>query len=444
MPPPEGAEPIFLSLAMANPLLQKLSAPDLRSLLRAGTIVDRTSGEALLRQGSSSDAAYLLIEGEVDVLVETAYGSVHLARLDRGAVVGEIGVFTGVPRTASVVARDIVRALRFDGAHLISLGARNAAFLQAIMSRFGQQVSTFNHALGFYTNALTAIEQDTFDLQLLDDLMRPPAEFANFAETFRRMARQVVLRRDQRKEMANASAIQHAFLPEPLQATETAIPIDLHARMVSAKEIGGDLYDFFLLDPDRLAITIGDVCGKGVPAALFMAVTQSVLRLVMRQSGSLADNIRSANELIIPLNRESLFTTAFCGILDLRTGLLTYCNCGHNAPLLSRSGEEELARLERTGPPLGMIPNAPYVTRELVLIPDDCLVLFTDGITEAFDAADRVFGEPRLARSIGESRDCSASDIVERIFDAVRAFAGGAPQSDDMTCFALRYGRLGA
>jgi phosphoserine phosphatase RsbU/P len=429
----------FLSIATANPLLGQLSEHELQSLLACSAVVAIASGERLVRQGAASEDAYLLVEGEVDVLVETAYGSVQLATLGTGAMVGEVGAFTDVSRTATVVARGPIRAVRFTRDDLISAGARSPAFLRSIMIKLGQYITTFNNALGFYTNALNAIEQETFDLRLLDDLMQPTPELVNFAETFRRMARQVVLRQEHREEMANAAAIQRAFLPEFL-LTNSGAKIDLHAEMVPAKEVGGDLYDFFLIDERRLAITIADVCGKGIPASLFMAVTQSVLRLVLRQVGELADHIRAANELLISFNKETLFATLFCGVLNLTTGALTFCNCGHNAPLILRKGEESLQRLTGTGPPLGLVAGVEYATRLVQLTNDDCVVLFTDGITEAFNELNQAYGDSRLEHTIKKGRDDSAQELIARIFDSVRQFAGDVPQSDDMTCLAFRCG----
>ena len=433
----------FFALAAANPLLGQLSGHDLRSLLAHSAVVTLIDEERLIRQGEASDAAYLLIEGEVDVLVETAYGSVHLAKLSAGSLVGEIGVFTDVARTATILARGSVRAVRFDRDELIRAGTNSPAFLRSIMAKLGQYVKTFNKALGFYTNALNALEQEAFDLRLLDDLMQPMPELVNFSETFRRMAKQVVFRQEHRKEMANAAAIQHAFLPELPLLIPSAANVDLHAEMASAKEVGGDLYDLFLIDGQNLAITVGDVSGKGIPAALFMAVTQSVLRLVLRHADDVAHQMRAANELLISFNKESLFATLFCGVLHLPTGVLAYCNCGHNPPIISRKGEESVQRLGRTGPPLALVAGAAFSARTVQLTSDDCLVLFTDGITEALDERNQSYGDSRLESAIKKEQGATARDLIGRVLDSVRRFAGRAPQSDDMTCVALRWGATG-
>lgn len=431
---------VYFGVAKANPLLGQLSDQELQALLSCSTLVTLAAGEQLVRQGTPSDSAYLLVEGEVDVLVETAYGSVHLAKAPSGAVVGEIGVFTDVSRTATVLAGGRVRAVKLKRDDLIRVGAHSPAFIRSITVKLGQYITTFNNAIGFYTHALNAIEQETFDLRLLDDLMQPVPELVNFAETFRRMAKQVLLRQEHRKEMANAAAIQRAFLPELPRFADLAGDLDLHAEMVPAKEVGGDLYDFLLIDEQSLAITIGDVSGKGIPAALFMAVVQSVLRLVLRQGGGLADRVQAANDLLISFNKESLFATLFCGLLDIPTGTLSYCNCGHNAPLISRNADEGLEKLARTGPPLGLLAGAGYATRRVQLMQGDTLILFTDGITEALNEANEAYGDARLEHTVKCRPDGSARDLTGRIFESVRRFTGSAAQSDDMTCLTLRRG----
>jgi serine phosphatase RsbU (regulator of sigma subunit) len=422
-----------------NSLLSQLSEADLKALVCNCTLTTLAAGDRLVSQGAASDSVYLLLEGDVDVLVETAYGAVHLARLGAGSIVGEVGVFTDVPRTASVLACGPVRALRFERDQIVSVGESSPRFMRAMMFKLGRHVATFNSAIGFYTNALSAIERDTFDLRLLDDLMQPTAELVNFAETFRRMARQVTMRQEARKEMASAAAIQRAFLPDISELSDVRSSIDIDARMLPAKEVGGDFYDFFMIDRQTLAVTIGDVCGKGVPAALFMAVTQSVLRLVLRQPGELDEKMRAANDLIVSLNKESLFATTFCGVICLPAGTITCCNCGHNAPLLLRKDQAMLERIGRTGPPLGMLPGARYTTHKVDLSPGDALTLFTDGITEAMDGAEQLYGDARLASAVATWRESPARELVGRIFDSVREFAADAPQSDDMTCLALRY-----
>jgi sigma-B regulation protein RsbU (phosphoserine phosphatase) len=206
--------------------------------------------------------------------------------------------------------------------------------------------------------------------------------------------------------------------------------------MIPAREVGGDLYDIVERN-GRIVITIGDVCGKGVPASLFMAVTQTVMRLTVRSGVDLKAEIETANTLLVADNREEMFTTLFCAVLDEAASTLTYCNCGHNPPLLLRRGESAFERLAACGPPLGMMDGIKYAARAITLGAGDLVLLYTDGVTEAEDASAAQFGMARLEESILMARSRPARELVEHVIEGVRAFAAGAPQSDDITCAAI-------
>ena len=207
--------------------------------------------------------------------------------------------------------------------------------------------------------------------------------------------------------------------------------------MIPAREVGGDLYDIVKLDGNQVVITIGDVCGKGVPASLFMAMTQTVMRLVVRSGQDLQAEIKAANNLLVANNRETMFTTLFCGVIDVPSGTMTYCNCGHNPPLVLRRGESTFEPLRSCGPPLGIVDDFGYVPRSIALAPGDLLLLYTDGVTEAENVAAAQFGEKRLEQAILEMRGHPAREVVEHVIKRVTEFAKGAPQSDDITCVAV-------
>jgi phosphoserine phosphatase RsbU/P len=260
----------------------------------------------------------------------------------------------------------------------------------------------------------------------------------NFARTFRSMAEQITLRRRQHDEMASAASIQRAMLPPPLPRDSCRGRVALHATMRPAREIGGDFYDYFPIGEDRLGIVIGDVSGKGVPASLFMAMTRTIVRLVARQDDDLAAGIGRANALLSADNDSAMFVTLIYGVLDIASGAFIYCNCGHNPPLVVRAdGGSE--RLTLTGLPLGVLPEADYATREIVLGPGDRLVLYTDGVTEASTEDGAEFGEARLEAAIDALRQSTPLAMVDGIVERVDAFAAGAPQADDITCLALVY-----
>jgi serine phosphatase RsbU (regulator of sigma subunit) len=251
------------------------------------------------------------------------------------------------------------------------------------------------------------------------------------------MAVQLAQRRAHEAEMASAAAIQRAMLPIMQPDDRTREELDIFAAMIPAREVGGDLYDIVELDGKEVAITIGDVCGKGVPASLFMAITQTVMRLVVRSGQDLQAEMKAANNLLVANNRETMFTTLFCGVIDVASGTMTFCNCGHNPPRVLRKGESTFESLRNCGPPLAVIDDFKYVPRSIALAPGDLLLLYTDGVTEAENMAAAQFGEERLEQAILEMRDHPAREVVEHVIKRVTEFAKGAPQSDDITCLAV-------
>jgi sigma-B regulation protein RsbU (phosphoserine phosphatase) len=237
--------------------------------------------------------------------------------------------------------------------------------------------------------------------------------------------------------MEAGAAIQQSILPGPLPLGAAEHRIDLHADMHPAREIGGDFYDYFMLDERRLVVTIADVSGKGIPAALFMAVSRTVMRNAPAET-DMAQRMRDANRLLATGNTACMFVTMFSGVLDLETGRLRYCNAGHNSPYLLRSGGGR-DLLKPTGIPFGIDPDRSYTIAETVLASGDTLFMFTDGITEAFNPAGDIFGEARLETVLDREGGIGATELVQKIIGATAEFAAGAEQSDDITCLALVY-----
>src|SRR4051794_27613457 len=352
-------ETAVVELMRAHPSFAHLPASSVAGLIARCALAHFAAGELLIRQGDASDAAFLLLGGEVEILVETHYGPVHLARRGSNTLLGELGAFAKLPRTATVRALEPVQALRIGRDDLLQVGRANPDLLLAIIQQLGEHTGTVNRALGFYTNALAALERPDFDPAILDALLNPAPEMVNFARTFRSMAEQITLRRRQHDEMASAASIQRAMLPPPLPGDSCRGRVALHATMRPAREIGGDFYDYFPIGEDRIGIVIGDVSGKGVPASLFMAMTRTIIRLVARQEEDLATGMARANALLSADNESAMFVTLFYGVLDFADGTFTYCNCGHNPPLVLRcDGARE--RLTLTGLPLGIMEDAEY------------------------------------------------------------------------------------
>lgn len=393
-------------------------------------------GDIPIRQGEASETAYYLTSGSVLVYAETSYGPVTLATCHAPRLIGEIGVLAGLPRTASIRVLTPSAVVPFSRETLLEIGAKEPGILVGVIGELGKQINGVNKAISLYTNALAALEKREFDDGILSDLKNPTPELEEFAAAFRRFADQIVHKRRQQDEMASAAVIQQSLLPD-LALLQIPAGTGLHAAMRPARHVGGDFYDVLMLDNNRLAIVAGDVCGKGMPASLFMAVAVTVLRVVARQEHRLGAMLKLANAILCANNPSSMFATVLYGVLDLETGDFEYCNCGHQPPLLLRPSGE-LSSLPGGGLALAMMPDLPARVFSAKVRPGDALIFITNGVTEAMDGASEEFGEDRLGAALA-GRNASAQDIVSSIFSAVDAFAGGTEQFDDITCVAVKF-----
>lgn len=237
-----------------------------------------------------------------------------------------------------------------------------------------------------------------------------------------------------RHELDVARRMQQAILP-------TRFPdrpdVQLFARMEPARQVGGDFYDFFWLDEHRLGFVVADVSDKGVPAALFMAVSRTLLRAVAVDAAGPAAALSAANDLLSQDNEQAMFVTVFYGVLDLRTGRLVFANGGHNPPALLTEGGEAAFLPGGKGMALGAVEGVPYAEAEVVMPPGAALVCYTDGVTDAVDVAGDLFGEERLLGALGAPAD--ARTLVDRLFGVVDGFSEGAAQADDITALSIRW-----
>ena len=236
-------------------------------------------------------------------------------------------------------------------------------------------------------------------------------------------------------ELHIARGIQMSMLPKIFPPFPERHDLDMYAAIVPAKEVGGDLYDFFIRE-EKLYFCIGDVSGKGVPASLVMAVTRSLFRTVSAHEKSPQRIVTALNDSMSDMNESSMFVTLFCGVLDLTTGHLRYCNAGHNAPVWLEAGRTRPVPIV-PNMALGILPEMAFQEQEIDLTYEDALFLYTDGLTEAENGAHELFGESRMMQVLSRERD--SRDQLLRIQEAVNAFVGDAPQSDDLTMLCIRY-----
>ncbi len=297
-------------------------------------------------------------------------------------------------------------------------------------------------AYGDMENIRTAMNRGAFDF------ITKPINFEDLEITINKTLDEISLIRKSmdvhnqlisiKKDLSVARKIQQAILPKVIPPFSDNRQFEIYASMEAAKSVGGDFYDFFMIDQNRLGFVIGDVSGKGVPAAIFMAVSRTLIRATGIQGLSAVDCINSVNKLLCLESVSSMFVTVFYGILDITTGKVDYVNAGHNPPyVLTQTGVKKVDMTD--GIVLGVFDNFKYQSKSFLLNPGDCFFLFTDGVTEAFNDKDELFSDNCLESLLQSRNATSIVDVVKDTFEAVNVFSSGVPQSDDITILSLAY-----
>ena len=241
-------------------------------------------------------------------------------------------------------------------------------------------------------------------------------------------------------ELQMANAIQEGMLPHIFPPYPDRREFDLYASMTAAKEVGGDFYDFYMPDKDHLVMTIADVSGKGIPAALYMMVTKTLLKnRGLTDFDSCARILMTVNEQLCENNDIAMFVTVWLGVLDLTTGELRYANAGHEYPAIKRRGGRFELIKDRHSPPLGCMEGIPYREQTTKLNPGDIIYVYTDGVTEASNSKDELFGEARMLDALNMPNDEDLLILESNIKDSIETFIDGNPQFDDITMLSMKY-----
>ena len=414
---------------------------------------DPMAGASLLPEDEDLATRALGIDGSMSYLGDNA---LHVAApiLDRG------GVATG----AAVLHMDRDHLDRLFADHVkYGLIVAAAAFaigsiIAAISARRIVQPVT---AL---TTAAAEVDTDTlsFAPETLDPVAARRDELGTLVRVFQNMVRQVQAREEYLESMVRARtrdlqesnaqlerakermeselkiahALQGAILPKTLPDDPA---YSGQALMTPAREMGGDFYDFFTLDDGRLSVVMADVSGKGVPAAFFMAIARTVMRAAAARHPTPGPCLEEVNDAICEQNPQDLFVTLFYGILDPGTGEFVYANAGHNPPFVVRRPGEVSPLPMTGGMAVGVMPGLPYNEDATTMAPGDTMFLYTDGITEAMNVDEEEFTEARLEAVLADGHALPVDAVLTNVTSAVVEFAGGAEQSDDITCIVLRY-----
>jgi sigma-B regulation protein RsbU (phosphoserine phosphatase) len=328
------------------------------------------------------------------------------------------------PRWSSTVSSK----LEFPTKNLLCVPVRSRGEIIGVLQ-------VLNKKQGEHFNAL--------DLQLLEMIASPTASALENAQLFEALEESIqslkettAVKERMERELQIAQEIQMSFLPQKQFVSTSAA--ELESYLNPAKVVGGDFYNYFYIDEDHLFMTLGDVSDKGIPAALFMAVTMTLIKGTMHAEMEPADLLYSVNNGLCK-DDSNMFATIFCGILNIRSGHFIYSDGGHCTPYIIRNnGEiEHLAVIK--GLPLGAFPDVIYHNKETMLQSGDTIFVYSDGITEAENAAQNQFGSARLLQSLANSQTISLQALLQRLILGVEAFVDGAPQFDDTALLMARF-----
>ena len=299
------------------------------------------------------------------------------------------------------------------------------------------------------TKRISELHEDQLDFRMEDEY-RTGDEVEILAESFAMMTRKTTEYVEQVRtvtaekerisaELNMAATIQNSMLPQLFPPFPDRKEFDLYAAMDPAKEVGGDFYDFFLVDPDHLCLVIADVSGKGIPAALFMMTSKVILQNCALMGIPPGEILAKTNDAICANNQAEMFVTIWVGILEISTGKLTFANAGHEYPALKRAGGSFELVKDKHSFVIGGMPGLKYAQHELQLNPGDKLFLYTDGVQEATSAEKELFGNDRMLDALNEAKDAAPKELLQAVRKSVDEFVKEAEQFDDLTMLGLEY-----
>ena len=359
------------------------------------------AGEVLLEPGQHNHAIQMLVTGRLRIHLD-AVDSAEYVPIEEGGCFGELSIIDGRPVSAWVVADRDSRVL----------SVHEDVFWNRLIPHPGVARNLLN----------VLSERMRMNRDLIVERVRD------------RMALEQM-----RKELGIARDIQLSMLPFVGSLTAERPEVDAWGLMEPATDVGGDFYDGFFASPERLFVAVGDVSGKGVPAALFMARAITQLRMEAVRKRSPSAILESVNRALCAGNDAGMFVTLFCGVLDTATGQFSYANAGHNPPVfLPAGGGAEFLKVRR-GLVSGIIDTTHYLHDTIQLSPGDALLLYTDGVTEAMDPSGGFYGDGRLLARLASGAWAGSRALVDHVRGDVAEFAHGAPQADDITLLALRF-----
>jgi sigma-B regulation protein RsbU (phosphoserine phosphatase) len=395
------------------PLLSGLPAKELDTLAATLQVVLLQPGEVLFRENEPGDSLYIVLEGQLEVLlgIDTK-DEKRMATMGPGEYLGEMSLL--IPeraRTASVRAVEEARLWRMTRSDFEALMLRQPKLAYFMVRTLTKRLDASNRS------AFLDLQEKNRQLQsAYDELKTAQAK--------------VVEKERLDRELQVAAEIQVSILPQELPHFSG---YDFGAIMRPARMVGGDFYDIFQTEEDRIGIVIGDVTDKGVPSAIFMARTHALIMSEASHGGTPGDILRRTNHHLIHLAQSDQFVTVLLGVLDCASGRIDFARAGHEYPLLVTANGKILSFPQAVGQPVGIMDDFLLDENSLVLPPGGSLLLFTDGVTDMRKPQGEAFGHVRLQRALAKYRQKSGQYICENILGILQKFQSDAPQDDDIT-----------
>jgi serine phosphatase RsbU (regulator of sigma subunit) len=373
-------------------------------------------GQIILEESSTGREIYLILEGEVEVVKGHDAEEMMLARRGPGDLLGEMALLEERPRFASIRALEPTRLLEFPE--------------RTMRTSLAQQPD-----LLYRTVQVLSARLRESDLQMIDDLQRKNRELAQAYHELQQAQAALVEKEKLERELELARQIQQSMLPGTLPQFPR-VGCAAHSR--PARQVGGDFYDVIPLGEGRIGLVMADVSDKGMAAALFMALTRSLIRAEAKRTPSPQEALTQVNRLLLEISHSHMFVTVFCGVLDSAQQRLRYVRAGHDYPLLVRAATGECQTLGGSGVVLGLMDDIPLEEVVVSLETGDLLALYTDGITEAKSATGEFFGPERLGAALGAARELDAQAACSAILAEVDRFRRDAAQFDDMALLLVK------
>lgn len=380
--------------------------------------IDLPANTIIFHEGDYGNHFFLLLQGSVEVIKALGTSEERvLTTFGPGDCFGEMALLDPkYSRSASIRARTAVSLLEIKRSDFDAMLRVQPSLAYDMARMLSQRL------------------RDT-DNATIRDLQEKNRQLAQAYEDLKAAQALVIEKEKLERELEVAREIQVSLLPRSLPQLPD---FEFGARMEPARAVGGDFFDFIPLDEERLGIAVGDVSGKGVPAAIFMAMTRSLMRAEAREANSPKAVLRGLNEHLLEMNDTEMFVTVLYGILNTATRCFTYGRAGHELPVLCDERGATLTPCCGHGEPLGVFPAPEIDENAIQLAPGQILLLYTDGMTDAFDEQGISFGVKRLHQSLGACCRLSAQGICDRLIDMVMTHQSMVPQHDDVTLVAVR------